>query len=373
MAHAYTPGLKVTEADIVTKERLLPLNGEVIVNVGDKVKATDIVARTYLPGKVQLVNVANKLSLMPAEVKEAMLKKEGEKIKKGEPIAQTKFLFFFTSTVNAPCDGSIESVSDVTGQVILREPPIPVEIKAYIDGTIKEVIPERGVVIETMATFIQGIFGIGKEAYGEIKVACKDNTQPLTDDLINDDMKEKIIVGGSLVTSEAINKAIQVGAIGIIAGGLNDKDLKEFLGYDLGVAITGNEEKGLTLIVTEGFGKIAMAERTFKLLKKNEGKKASINGATQIRAGVIRPEIIIPFKSDKPIKKDEHELQMGMTVGSPVRIIREPHFGKIAKVVNLPVELQQLESETKVRVVEVEFENGEKFTLPRANVETIET
>ena len=40
--------------------------------------------------------------------------------------------------------------------------------------------------------------------------------------------------------------------------------------------------------------KIQMGAQTFDLLNENSDRLASINGATQIRAGVIRPEIIIP-------------------------------------------------------------------------------
>ena len=99
-------------------------------------------------------------------------------------------------------------------------------------------------------------------------------------------------------TTDAIQKAIQHGVRGIIAGGIDDVDLRELLGYELGVAITGSEEIGITLVITEGFGHIAMAEQTFTLLKAREGMKTSINGATQIRAGVVRPEILIPLVSD---------------------------------------------------------------------------
>ena len=78
-----------------------------------------------------------------------------------------------------------------------------------------------------------------------------------------------------------------------IAGGIDDHDLKEILGYDLGVAVTGTEQIGTTVIVTEGFGDIAMARRTFDLLRQHAGRDVSVNGATQIRAGVLRPEIVI--------------------------------------------------------------------------------
>jgi len=185
-------------------------------------------------------------------------------------------------------------------------------------------------------------------------------------------VRGKVAVGGSLVTAAAIRKAIAVGAKGILAGGLHDKDLREFLGYDLGVAITGNEDKGITLIVTEGFGKIRMADGTFNLLKRCEGMECSMNGATQIRAGVIRPEVVIPRRDKQPAEEGSREGAGNMTVGSPVRIIREPYFGRLGTVSLLPSELQRIETETLVRVLEVQFEDESRAIIPRANVELIE-
>ena len=127
MAHAYTPGLKVTAGMMIRKERRLPLEGEVLIQIGDKVVAEDAVAKTDLPGNVQLINVANSLSVPAGDVKDYMLKKGGEAVIKDEVVATTKGLFgFFKSQTLTPADGTIESISDVTGQVILREPPIPV-------------------------------------------------------------------------------------------------------------------------------------------------------------------------------------------------------------------------------------------------------
>jgi len=66
------------------------------------------------------------------------------------------------------------------------------------------------------------------------------------------------------------------------------------------------------------------------------------------------------------------DLTAGMVPGTPVRIIRQPYFGAIGKVVDLPVELQKVESESYVRVLNVELEDGRVVTIPRANVEIIE-
>ena len=372
MAHAYTPGLKVTEGTTIQKKRQLPLEGEVLVEIGAKVTAEDVVAKADLPGNVQLLNVANLLSVPPEEISEYMLKQEGETVTQDEVIASTKGLFgLFKSQARSPMVGTIESISGVTGQVILREPPIPVEVKAYTEGIVTETIPNEGVTVETYGTYVQGIFGVGGETVGELVVVVNSPSETLDANQILPEHKGKILVAGSLVSTDVVQKGIDIGVNGIIAGGIDDADLRQLLGYELGVAITGSEELGITLVITEGFGSIAMADRTFTLLKEREGMKTSINGATQIRAGVVRPEIVIPFVSEA---EDQHaDVLAGiLNIGSPVRVIREPHFGRLGHVTELPIELQKLETEAEVRVLQVEFANEEKTTLPRANVEAIE-
>ncbi|HET9941144.1 MAG TPA: hypothetical protein VFR25_08565 [Candidatus Eisenbacteria bacterium] len=375
MAHSYTPGLKVARFTVLRRERKLPLAGDVLVKVGQKVEAETVVARTELPGNVQTVNAANILGVLPEDVPDCLVKPVGSTLKKGEAFAESKSFFgLFKSKCMAPIDSTLESISTVTGQAILREPPIPVEVDAYVDGTVVEVHESQGVTVETRGSFIQGIFGVGGETVGALHVCVDGPGDVLTEAKIGDDVRGKILVGGSHVSTKVLRAAIQKGARAVVVGGFDDHDLREFLGYDLGVAITGSEEKGITLVVTEGFGEIPMAGRTFELLKQCEGKKASVSGATQIRAGVLRPEIVVPQEISAGTGAggdgaDHH----GLEVGSLIRVIREPFFGRLGKVVTLPPELMALETEAKVRVLEVDFGNGSKSLLPRANVEMIES
>ena len=374
MAHAYTPGLKVLQRTTVDKERRLPLKGEVLVEAGKTVAPDDIVARTHLPGNVQMVNIANLLNIDAQDIAEVMLVKIGSKIKEGELLAETKGLFgFFKSSAASPVDSVLESISDVTGQVVLREAPIPVEIDAYMNGKVASVLEEEGVVVTANAVFIQGIFGIGGENRGELRVLVDNRDDELTPEMITVDVKGAVIVGGSFISLEAYKKAISVGAAAVVAGGFNYHDLEDVLGYTLGVAITGSEDLGTSLILTEGYGRIPMGNRSFELLQQHNGKFTSVNGSTQIRAGVIRPEIVIPLTADdsKEAKSDK-DTTSGISAGSLVRVIRAPYFGDIGTVVSLPSELQQMESETMVRVAEVES-GGETLVIPRANLEMVET
>ena len=374
MAHAYTPGLKVLHETKINKERRLPSKGTVVVEYGTTVQPDDIVAKTDLPGNVQMVNVANQLNIDADDVNDAMAVKVGSEVRKDDMIAETKGLFgMFKSNVTAPVDGTIEIISDTTGQVVIREAPIPVEIDAYMSGRIKEVIPEEGVVIESEGVFIQGIFGIGGESRGDLAVIVKDREEEITEELITSKLAGKIVVGGSFISLKAYKKAIQMKVAGVVVGGFNYFDLEDILGYTLGVAITGSEDLVTSLILTEGYGKIRMGSQTFDLLKEHHGKFTSVNGATQIRAGVIRPEIVIPLSGDelKGDHKDAHASE-GIQAGSLVRVIRAPYFGRMGKVVDLPSELRKMESETMVRVAIIEID-GENIEIPRANLEMVET
>ena len=191
--------------------------------------------------------------------------------------------------------------------------------------------------------------------------------------MINIEHEGMIIVGGSFISIEAYKTALEHKVAGVVIGGFNYYDLEEILGYTLGVAITGSEDLHTSLIVTEGYGKIQMGQQTLDLLKQNSGRLASINGTTQIRAGVIRPEIIIPLDaSDDSVGKKDSKESSGMTVGSLVRVIRSPNFGKIGSVKGLPPELRKMESETMVRVAIIDID-GSKFEIPRSNLEVVET
>jgi hypothetical protein len=373
MAHAYTPGLRVTDYARLRRERRLPLKGTVLVEAGAAVEADTVVARTELPGNVQTVNVAAKLTLDPARVPSSLALPVGSKVKKGQVVASGRSMFgLVQNKVESPVDGTIESVSAVTGQLILREPPIPVEINAFVRGVVAEVLPAEGVVVQADAAFMQGIFGIGGETFGPVAIVAESPDEELSAARLTPAHRGRVVVGGAYVSHATLKRAIELGVAAVVVGGFDDRDLRALLGKDLGVAITGSEDIGLTLVLTEGFGRIRMAERTWRLLEAHDGAQASVSGATQIRAGVMRPEILIPRP---PVTAGDgaSAASTGLEIGSLLRVIRQPHFGRIAHVVELPPELQALDSEAWVRVMVVEFaDDRSRAVIPRANVELIE-
>ena len=373
MGYAYTPGLIIAENTIVRKVRGLPLKGEVLVRIGQRVRAEEVVAEAKLPGEVRPVNVASELGIVPDELPDVLLKNEGDPVAKDEPFARTRGLFgLFKSECRAPIEGTIESVSAVTGQAVIRGRPKPLRKLAYVAGTIVDVRESVSATVEAPGTLIQGIFGLAGEAVGTLELAVESPDAVLDADRITPEHAGKVIVGGSLVTAGAIKAAVAHGVKGIVSGGLNDADVRATLGYELGVAITGEESLGVTVIITEGFGKISMAGATVELLQKHSGRLASVNGTTQIRAGVIRPEIVIPLDDVPATQVNGHEGGGVLRVGTRLRAIREPYFGRLGRCIAVPPELETLTTEARVRVLEVEFDDGQRAILPRANVELIE-
>ena len=372
MAHAYTPGLRVTAGAVLRRERRLPLKGHVLVKVGDAVGPQDVVARTELPGNVQTMNLASWLDVDPDRVPQMLRKRVGSDVRAGELLAETQGFFGFARRrVMAPVDGFIESVSSVTGQLLLREPPTPVEVNAYVRGIVVEVLPEEGVIVEARGALLQGIFGVGGETWGAIGVAVDSPGAELTPGRLRPEHRGHVVVGGAFVTHDALMRARELGVAAVVVGGLDDLDLRRLLGRDLGVAITGSEELGLTVVLTEGFGRIRMSDRAWDVLAARAGRIASVSGATQIRAGVLRPEVLIP-EADTGAAPVERDVSTGLALGSQVRVIRAPHFGRVGQVVELPSDLSRLETEAMARVLVVVFpEDGTRVLVPRANVEII--
>jgi hypothetical protein len=339
------------------------------------VEPQTVVARAELPGNMHTIKVAGTLGLEPGDVVSLLRVKVGDKVEKGQLLAETKGLLgrFMKQTISAPIGGTVEHFSDVSGNLGIRAAPIPVEKTAYLAGSITKVMPGDGVEVETQGAFVQGIFGVGGERQGLLSTVVSGPDEVLDAAKVTPDARGKILVGGSIVTAEGLAAARKAGAAAIVVGGILDQDLIRFLGHEIGVAITGHEDLDLTLILTEGFGRITMAKRTFDLLRSLEGQSASVNGATQIRAGVIRPEVIVPLSAppassgSAPSAPDGNSLE----IGTPIRLIREPYFGRLATVSGLPPELQQVPSGAVVRVLKARLAEGEEVTVPRANVEIV--
>ena len=55
--------------------------------------------------------------------------------------------------------------------------------------------------------------------------------------------------------------------------------------------------------------------------------------------------------------------------GGMVRIVSEPFFGEVGRIVDIVREPREIGTEAKVQVVSVHLDGARRVTVPRANVE----
>lgn len=380
------------------------LSKAMLVSLGDKVKTRDIIARAeqgiygrkdlHSPcdgiiedvsdrsGRVTIreefsaedppitFDLAFELRCKPEELPQHMLRQVGQEVKKGQMIAKKgESQAFFTTTAVAPVSGVISKVDTKTGKVTIARPFKQVVTNAYIQGKVVDILPRRGCVVETPGIALTGIFGLGRETHGELKVLTNGPAEVLYPEMITSECEGKIVVGGSFATNEALAKALEVGVKGVVTGTVNYFNLTQSLGVKLGVGITGQEDVGITVILMEGFGHLNMRQEAWDILKSLEGRVACINGATQIRAGAQRPEIIVPFPEAPPGSPLAASVEEDLRADLRVRVISEPYFGMVGKITEIVREPVNIETEAKVPVIKVLLEDGRTVVVPRANVE----
>ena len=313
------------------------------------------------------VEVAKLMNVSPLFMKTFLHITEGQDVTYNEILASVDGIA--AGAVRAPVRGIIERIDTKTGKVIIRRPYSPVNLYAYISGEVKEVIPSYGAVIETPACYIEGVFGVGKENFGELVILASSPDQVIEEKDIKADHADKILVCGAGITYEALKKADDYHVKGIIAGGIINYDIVRHFGYEISSGITGQDEKDITIIATEGFGHIGMLPQTYELLASHEGRLASISGATQIRAGVIRPEIIIPLDEKiEAFEEDAEETLIEPLKGMKVRIISEPYYGAWGEVKTDGTTRIKLDNGTTQDVVEILLSSGQTVLIGENNL-----
>jgi hypothetical protein len=222
-----------------------------------------------------------------------------------------------------------------------------------------EIFPGEGAMVEATAAVVQGVLGVGGESSGEVVLF---DSAPMLKTA-----KGKIAVFPGVITQEMIDVARTSGVAGLLGASIADEDLTYYVGEEIGAAVTGEEEVPFPLVVTEGLGKLSMSARTIEVLKLMSGKAGAISGRTQIRAGAVRPELIVPVETAAGA---EEETAFELAVGRKVRLLRPPYFGEVGEVVEVPHAAEEVPTGARVPVVRVKT-GTQTVTVPRANVELL--
>jgi len=350
----YGTETKVKALTKIRRERVLPRSGEILVSPGDRVEATQVVARTEVPGDFRILPVARQLGISGSKIGEYLQVDLGDPVHQGTVIAKRGGLL--GRSVRSPIDGVV--VARGGGKVLIEAQPTPSELRAYIPGTVLNVSDNRRVVIEMSGSLIQGNWGSGDESIGVLKFIADRPHSPLQPDSVNPSCHGAILVGGVMENRELLEQAENIEVRGIVTGGL----VPELIPYV--------KQLPFPVIVTDGIGHTSMAGPIFDLLRANEGEEASVSGFVQTRWEAKRPEVIIP-KPDETPSMDEEEHDDGLTVGTRVRIARAPYAGRVGEVVSVPRYARRIETGARVRCAEIDIGQDDPVSVPFVNLDVI--
>ena len=255
------------------------------------------------------------------------------------------------------------------GNVSIVRPMETLKVTAHVPGRVVEIIPNYGAVIESLGCYIEGVFGAGAECHGILWVMTKGPGDVLESSQIGPEVDGRIIVAGAGATYEAMEKAFHLGARGIIAGGLNQKDLARLTGF--------------ATIMTEGAGFMAMNHRTWEALIQNHGALASMDGTTRLSGETLRPWIFVGRVPDGTVpgyeitetgaesRKAIPSLRDRVQPGDRVRCVRQPYLGLWGLVEQVMPGRIPLESEGLMEAVRVRLDGGSLVDVAEANVEIV--
>jgi len=358
-------------------ERRLPYPGEILVRQGSRVEPEDIIARTLRPAPPQIINVARTLGIPPGEVERAMAREKGNKVSAGQLLARTPGLV--GRTCPAPVAGMITEIDGETGYVTIAPDPEEYAMHAAVRGVVMDILPYEGVVIETLAAQVVGAFGVGEERSGVLQLLALDPTDVIPADKIGAKSAYAIIICGASISAAALRRAVKEQVRGIIVGGIEEHELREFLGWQ-GVerwqvgthswqwpSPRGLSDPKLTLVVTEGFGARPMNQAIFDLLSAQDRQEALIDGHTSLRRPLRRPRVVVPLsRGGAQAEPPRPQLRPGASV----RLLDAAHLGQMATVRAMPAAPRRIASGARVSAVEVMTDDGPLW-LPRTCVEVL--
>jgi hypothetical protein len=336
----------------IHRERTLPRPGRILVRVGQKVGAADVIAQTEIPSGHLVLDIRRGLNLSQAGAAEdCIIRHPGDRLQKGDVIAESGGLI--SRIIRAPMDGELISIH--AGQVLLRTNTSAMEVRAGVSGTVIEILQDRGAVIEANGALIQAVWGNGKVDSGLLAQPAHPMDDPLLPRHLDVSMRGAVVFAGHCASAETLQTAAEIPLRGLILASIPAS------------LIPAAASQNYPIVVVEGFGNLAMNEAARRILAGNEKQETSVNAEFRPKTG-IRPEVLIGLQPAGRSAPDEAYF----APGKAVRIQGTPYTGKTGVFVQLRQGRYTLPNGLRVFAADVQLENDTRVTVPLVNLEVIE-
>ncbi len=377
---------KVRTNSVVRRLRAFPAIGEIGVGVGTDVGWDTVLGQYASRQRLRFVRVESSDERITATV----LVGEGQQVKRGEVLAYYSFLFGLGFTeYTSPCDGEIVGISQLLGQIAIKEAPVP--LNSNIPGTVEAIDDALGVFVKSQGDLVYGALGAGYGRSGVLDVKAEGPGGEVRPQDLSTKETGKIIVVGKNVSQELLEACLRYRVAGVVAGSVSHrvygwyKDLTERLDWDEFLArywarelkekdakVPAPMEISTSLVVTDGFGDIPMNADAFNLLSAHAGERAFLDGSGAFQSKAAGTDETLPcvfVPREGHAEEDSGRQLEPLVVGDRVRV-----FGLVSPllegtVVEMGEEDITLPTGMATPGVKVQTGDGKTLWVPLFNVE----
>ncbi len=378
--------LLATDNVLLEKTRRFPLTGDILVEKGDRVQPDTLLGYHSAEERLHVM----KIDVHDARLQGMLIKRPGDTVKRGETIALSTFFAGLGITEYcAPVDGTVVSVDTVTGSVVIREFPEP--LKALLPGVVSDIHSNEAVSISCRGAYIEGVYALGQSNGGRLAVLVNSADESISAQHISYKYAGCVIVIGCSCNHEHLMAALKSRVCGVITAAADLDGLSRFARLVTGLDKQEYETRFgashdrrsrfeddewtpvLPVIVTEGFGEAPMRDTVFRLLKKHEGKYAYVHIPGPYSEYAEPPQVLVPHDAPEDASAACREPRIEIRQGLRVRLIGSCRFGQVGVVEDIVSQDTGLRAGSCVLSVRVRLLSGECVTVPKNNVEVVDS
>jgi len=322
--------------------------------MNEKVQAGDVLAEAEPAARFYSLDLARALGLPAKEAVKYVRRERGERVDAGDVLAGPAGVT--RRTLRAPAAGEVVGLQD--GRLIFEARGAVVALRASFAGIVVGSDGVQSVTLETTGALVQAVWGNGKQESGVMRQVTGTASDRLEPSLFDLSLRGAVILGGICTQPSALQQAAELSVRGLILGSL---------AADL---VQQARRLSFPVVVTEGFGEIAMNSAAFSLLMTNVGREVTVDGRAGGSYSLQRPEVIIPLPAARQVALPDEVVPINP--GVRVRVIQAPYMGAVGVVREIPVRAVAYPSGVLARSARVELEGSGPAMIPLANLEILQ-
>ena len=334
----------------IQRTRSLPYPGRVIVGEGDTIQPEDIIAEAEAPANLQILDIARGLGVPESAAKTHLIRQPGENLDEGDVIAQLEGRL--PLLMRAPKRGLFLEYFD--GKAVIATGRTNAQLKAGMRGVVEKVIPEKGAVITTEGSLLQGVWGNGKIGEGNLKVLDTTQNNSLSDTVDKEIEPGQVFAVGTCIDEMTFINLVNAGTTGLIFSTMAPS------------LIPFAESLPIPVIILQGFGDLKFDTGTLSIIKSWEGERVTVIANQPDHFQEQRPEVIIPGGDGEPGKEMGYREKIDL--GHLVLVVSGQAAGTHGKVTAILEQQRYYESGITDLTAEIRTPDEQMIQVPCSNL-----